>query len=117
MSAQSDLVARLKADGGVTALVGSRIYPAPRPVNVQKPVITYRRITSVGTLEIDGGVSHYSNRIQINCWDDSYKTANDLSDAVKAALSGYGYIPLITEIYDDVVNEHGVALDWSRFSL
>lgn len=117
MSAQSELVARLKADGGVTALVSNRITPFPAPVNQIDPYIVYSLGTGLYINLIDSGKNHKSNRIQIDCWSGSYKTAQDVADAVETALNGYGYIQLRSEDYDDEVNEHRVILDWSRITL
>jgi len=116
VSAQTDLVARLKADPGVTALIGTRVYPFPAPVNADLPLIVYSLVIGVYENILDGGSSHVANRVQINCWDNSYKTVQDLADAVEAAVDGYGYIQLRSDDYDDEVNEHRVILDWSRIT-
>ena len=42
---ESDLVAHLKADTALTALVSTRIYPMTAPQNVVKPYITYQVIS------------------------------------------------------------------------
>lgn len=77
------LHARLAADSGVSALVGTRIYPVILPQKPTVPAISYQQISNT---EQDGTSTLRETRYQVDCWDDGYAGVESVGDAVRAAL-------------------------------
>lgn len=84
MTTVAELVyTQLAADAGVSALVGTRIYPRRLPQSPTVPAITYQRISSGPQL---GTTSLRRSRYQLNCWDLTPDGVQALADVVKGAL-------------------------------
>jgi hypothetical protein len=85
----------LSADAGVTALVGTRIYPygiIPQEVTTF-PVIVYQTISGTTENVLLGTSSADQERVQIDCWGDASAgapgaQADAVYSAVRAALEG-----------------------------
>ena len=93
MSIESTLSAYLLADAGISALVGTRIYPEqfPDPTtesSTTMPTITYSLISENAAQTYDNH-TWYAARIQVDAWASSYKSAHDTAAAVHSALHGY----------------------------
>ena len=84
-----DLVAHLKADATLTALIGTRIYPLTAPQNVVKPYITYQVINGNSNQCFSGGIYQEDIRFQIDCWSTSYANVKAISEAVVNSLVGF----------------------------
>ena len=85
---QGAIIARLKANAAVTALVGNRIADIPQSTWA-KPYISIGPSNYVAELIdcIDGG----EIMIQIDCWSESttMKEIRDIADAVRRALRNW----------------------------
>lgn len=88
MSVESDLVTALGA-AGVTALVSSRVYPAPLPEDATLPAVTYQRISSPTEYHLAGRGPLTLSRFQINSVGATYTSAHGVAEAVSAALDFY----------------------------
>lgn len=86
---ESDLVAHLKADSALAALVSTRIYPMAAPQNVVKPYITYQVISDNSNQCIEGGIYQSDTRFQLDAWSTSYSNAKAIKAAVLNAISGF----------------------------
>ena len=84
-----DLVAHLKADATLTALIGTRIYPLTAPQNVVKPYITYQVINGNNNQCVSGGIYQTDIRFQIDCWSLKYSEVKAISEAVVNSLVGF----------------------------
>ena len=92
-----DLVAHLKSDVTLTALIGTRIYPLTAPQNVVKPYATYRVIGNKGNQCLQGGVYQKDKRFQIDCWSLTYSNVKAIEEAVIKRLEGFkGFNSLFT---------------------
>jgi len=89
MSIESDLYTRLKDDSGVSALVGTRIYPLMAPQNVINPYITYQVINDNSNQCIGGSVYQNDTRFQIDCWSTKYSEVKAIKEAVLSSLIGF----------------------------
>jgi hypothetical protein len=98
MAIEANLRALLLANATVTALVGTRIYPAPRKdSDALVDTITYSRIDTPGNYDHAGDRNPIYPRIQFDCWGafdpnsptTSYAKSITLLNAVKAVLNGY----------------------------
>ena len=113
MSIESDLYTTLSNDAGVSALVGTRIYPNLAPESATYPYITYQLISGVRLSTVTGVNDAKRKRIQHSCHAETYEEAKALADAVFAALEGDGYQDLEHEFYDPTTQVHTVIIDWS----
>jgi hypothetical protein len=89
MTAEEVLVARLKATPGVTALVGTRVYPMEAPQGAPTPWIVYQRVSTnpFGVLRGSSGLD--DPRVQFNAWADTYSTAYAVAIQVRQSLDDY----------------------------
>ena len=78
----------LKNNSGVSALVGTRIYPLAIPQDATLPAIQYQKISSRGYYTHDGEAAVRS-RIQISAVAETYEAADDIAGAIQSCLSGY----------------------------
>lgn len=91
MTLEEGLVAHLRADGTITALVGTapaRIFRAILPQNVQYPAISFQPLSDERFNTLDGPNSMVKRRVQIDCWDDDVAGIEALSDVVRISLNG-----------------------------
>lgn len=88
MSADPVVYALLTGAGAVTAIVGTRIYPAMLPEKQPTPAIVYEQISSVREPAIDAqAVTHLTrSRFQINLLSADHAVARTLRAAVVAAM-------------------------------
>ena len=103
MSLESDLFTKLSTHAGLSALVGTRIYPNRLPDNPTLPAVVYQRITTMNVLA-SGDVPLIRARMQVDCWDDSYLSVAAVAAQVHAALdmgSSTGLEASIPEDEDD----------------
>lgn len=98
MSWREGLFAHLTANAGVAALIGDRVYPGRLDkaksdqdpgVPGKLPAITYFRVSTQRTLTNSGPHPYQAPRVQVNCFGRTPDEANDLGDAVIAALQGF----------------------------
>ena len=87
MSIETQLVARLKANANLVALVVDRIYPLTAPQNVVKPYITYQIINELGMQCMSGNTYQEDVRVQIDCWSLSYGQVISIKDEVKSSIA------------------------------
>jgi len=90
MLIEEALFAHLKAHAGLSALIGTRIYPLVLPQNPTLPAITYQKISRVGERAMSSPTPRVARaRFQISCWGTSYASVKDVAEQVKAALQDY----------------------------
>lgn len=91
MSAESTLYGILSAAAGVTALVGTRIYPDLIPEEKATPYIGYERVSTEPAATLEGTILAEKIGITIACWADTRIAAEQLADAVRTAMIGSGW--------------------------
>jgi hypothetical protein len=93
MSIASGIFELLKADAGVSAVVGGRIFPVLLPEGPTLPAITYQRVggTSDPTFDSSG---YQRLRIQFDVFGAKYKDADAGREAIREALNGASEITL-----------------------
>ena len=90
MSLEAAIVAKLKGDAGVKALVASRIYPNVAPKGARGGAyLVYQRISTPRVRSMDGPSGLASPRLQLTCYGPTYAKAMALAEAVRLALDGY----------------------------
>lgn len=113
---------------GLTALVGTRIYPRDIPQRLQLPAITLSVVSKVceHTMGSDSGNPYFS-RVQFNCWAEKDYEADDIVVQLITALKDYsetlggeGGVSVDrilyeneTEVSDEDLNRSGIAVDFT----
>jgi hypothetical protein len=87
MDWQAAVRARLLEAEPVTGFVGeSGVYWADRPQASELPAITLETISDLRPQHLKGFDGLNPARVQIDCWAESHKAANELAEAAIAAL-------------------------------
>lgn len=87
------IYSRLQADGALTALVGTRIFPGRIPqgelfdaTGMPQPVCAFQRITSERFKNSVADADVRSALFQVGGWSDVYETANAIRTAARNSL-------------------------------
>ena len=83
------LIAKLLDTSGVSAIVGTRVFPLSLPQGSAKPAITVQRVSGAPLYADDGEVGLEAARMQIDCWAETYSGAKLLSRAARDCLSAF----------------------------
>lgn len=78
----------LAGNTGLTALVGTRIYPVVVPEPTVYPCLSYQVVTASSSYTFDRK-SHDAKRIQFDAWATSYSDCKTILHALKLALDTY----------------------------
>lgn len=89
-SPEAVLRSALVANGTVSGLVGSRVYPVLAPATASLPMVTWRRsgINREQTLGAPMGVPRVT--IEYSIYGTTYEQAREVADAMRVVLDGYG---------------------------
>lgn len=88
---------RLLADGTVSGLVGTRVFPLVVPQGQALPAIAYQRISGIREHTHEGASGLARPRLQYACVATSFTTARGVADAVRKSLDGFaGVIGSVT---------------------
>ena len=91
MTIEEGLAAFLKANTGIAALVGDRVYLNKLPQTVTPPALTFRRVDGprVNTHDVSGSAGTAHPRFQFDAWGVTSASCKAVTDAVRSALQGY----------------------------
>jgi hypothetical protein len=89
MSCEEAIIQRLLGAAGVSTLVSARIYPGIRPQGSPLPSIVFNVISGVPSYSDDGEDGIEDDRIQVDCWGETYASAKLVARAVISALSAF----------------------------
>lgn len=82
------IVSKLKAHAGLSALVGTRVYPAPLPQRPTLPAVTYQRISTLPIGSRDAAKANFERpRFQFDGWALDVAGRAALADALRNALA------------------------------
>lgn len=90
MSIETGLRDYLVADSGVTAIVGTKVYPQEAADDVAEPYVTYRLADSDEPRYLNGTVRYRKFTYEVTCYTKVYDDATALAEAVRAAIGGTG---------------------------
>lgn len=90
----SDVAAALHAHlagfAGLSAMIGTRIYPVQLPATPVLPALTYQRIDTLPVQHRSRQQAAFSRpRFQIDGWAATYKGATVLREQIKAAMGTF----------------------------
>ena len=92
------VVAVLKADASVTAIVGSgsnaRISPLIKEQSITTPAVTLQRVSTDPVNDLRGFSDLDDSRTQVDAWAESYAGARALANACRTALQNAGHLML-----------------------
>lgn len=86
---EEDIRTLLLADGGVSAVVGTRINWGAHPQGAALPALVLNAISDVSGHTLEGPWAMSDGRVQIDCYAQSYGAAKTLGRSVRTALDGY----------------------------
>lgn len=89
MSVAEDFVTFLNATTAITAKVGSRIQQAAADITLPLPYICFRRRGRTESLTTDGVGGMIETQLDVECRGGTLDEAEDIADAVHAAVNGY----------------------------
>ena len=90
MTIQTELVARLEADGTLSDLISDRIYPQRSPVeSPQYPLVTYSTADDLPTYAMSGPTGDQEADITFDCVSETYSSARAVSAALVSSLTGF----------------------------
>lgn len=121
MSIESVLYDRASNFAGLSALVGSRIYPNLQPQNVADKSVTFRRISSQRVSAMGADTGLVRARYQFDAWADNYDDARAIADQLRLCFQRWNttvgtvvqdvYLLNDVELYEDDTQTHHVAID------
>lgn len=79
----------LTNDAGVSALVGTKVYPTLLPQNPVFPCVGYAVEPTAENITFDGQGTNQAANIEIDCWAALHADALALGEAVNAAIKNY----------------------------
>jgi len=88
---EEGLKSYLTAYAGLTALIGTRVYPFRIPQGATLPCMTYQRMDTPRMLthQSVGATGDLAKvRMQFDCWATTYSSAKAIADQLRAALNG-----------------------------
>jgi hypothetical protein len=89
-NAEQAISARLRAFAGLTALVGTKIYPVVMPQGTVLPAVTYRRTAGPRVQNLAGSSGLARPVIAVDVFAASYSSAKAIGEQVRLALSDQG---------------------------
>lgn len=92
MSVETDFYALLSGSAGVTALVADRIYPDAMPEKCAYPAVVFSRAGTVPVYLISGSMAAAEINLSVGCWSETRTQADQVADAVQAALAGSEFV-------------------------
>lgn len=119
---ETALYSRASGHAGLSALVGTRIYPLHRPEKSTLPAVTFRRISTVRESAMGSDTNVVQVRYQLDAYASTVLEAKSVQDQIRAAFQRYrgtsaGVVVQDTFIegqaadYDPVANIHRLTLD------
>lgn len=80
---------KLTADAGVSALIGTRIFPGQAPQSETLPLVCYTEAAQKVVMSLTGPVNLNSYAMHFDCWGESYAEVKAVYQALRTCLSGY----------------------------
>ena len=88
MLLEEGLYTFLQSRAGLTALVGTRIYPVMAPQGVALPYVAFDRVDTRPEQALGEAAGLATTRVQFDCYAAGAKQAKELADALRQALDG-----------------------------
>lgn len=122
MSIESVLYDHARTFAGLSALVGTRIYPNLQPQQVADKSVTFRRISSQRVSAMGADTGLVRARYEFDAWADNYDDARAIADQLRLCFQRWNtttgtvvqdvYVLNDVELYEDDTQTHHVAVDF-----
>jgi hypothetical protein len=89
-SPEAAVRSRLVATAGVTALIGTRIYPVIAPATAALPFVTWRRVAVERAQSLKGPIGTPTVSLSVDIFAETYESARDIADQCRQSLDGWG---------------------------
>jgi hypothetical protein len=89
MSVKGGLVAHLKADAGVAAIVGTKVYPIPLPQGKNPPYLLYQRKDTEHVRDLSGASGLRRAEFQLDAYSTDSAQVETLAEAVRSSLDNW----------------------------
>lgn len=81
---------RLVTTAGVSALVGTRVYPVLAPATAPLPFVTWRRVAVSRSQSLAGPIGLATVSLSLDVFAETYEAARDIADQCRRSLDGWG---------------------------
>lgn len=107
---KESLTQRLLAAAPVAAICGDRINWGLNPQGSARPCVRLTQVSNPRRYHLKGETNLYAARVQVDCFGDSYTTADALRTAIIADLSAQGWdLIRVVFIIDERDGTHATA--------
>jgi hypothetical protein len=90
MTIKDAIYARLASWSGLTALVGTRIYPTQADQRAPRPYVTFFEIKADGPVHVMAALPTLdSTLIQFDAWGETQEATMEISEQIVAAMRGF----------------------------
>lgn len=89
MTVEAGLYDYLINDATVSGVVSTRVYPVIIPQNPTYPCISYSTSGAIRHSTLVGQDNFVGAQIDIDCWAETYSSAKDLQNKVRASVQNY----------------------------
>lgn len=89
LMAEQALYARLTGHAGLSALIGTRLYPNVAPQNATMPYGVYQRISGPRDYHLGGSSRFLQALIQVSWVGGTYASAKACAEQARLAMDGY----------------------------
>lgn len=119
---ESVLLRMLQEDAGLSALVGSKVFPLFIPSGNHLPCVTFQRLGGRPANTLYGASGLEEIDLQIDVWARDYDEAKAIAKAVRAAMPPNGEVfgaHLIEDqdLYEDGTNYFRVSMEYKVWFL
>jgi len=111
---EADLFSHLQSE--VTSVSG-RVYPLVMPQDCEKPALVYTVVNDADNIGVEGCVSSYNTRFQVDVYADSYLESKDIKNEVKSALYAFAHYPEVLNSRDGFEEEEALFRQIIDFTL
>jgi len=117
------ITSRLDGYAGLSALISTRIYPLKLPQDSTMPAVVYQIVSKTRESAMGSDPGLATARVRISSFADSYSSAKDVGEQVRAALQRWSgteatvviqdsFIEMDIEQYDPEVKKTFVIQDY-----
>lgn len=113
---------RGRTHAGLTALIGTRLYPGVLPQKCTYPAVNYSRVTAPRVSAMGADTGLVRARFQFDIWAETYAAARAVATQVIAAYKRWNTTTGVTiqdiylvgdvDLYEDETRIHHPALDF-----
>ena len=116
------LLRTLREDAGLSALVGSKVFPLFIPSGNYLPCVTFQRLGGRPPNTLSGASGLEEIDLQIDVWARDYDEAKAIAKAVRAAMSPSGprfsaHLIEDQDLYEDGTNYFRVSMEFKVWFL